>query len=197
MLELIILLAAGLLLVGLFVFWALSQWERGVELRPAQVAPLLELVPLLAASHERAERIFDARDYRFLVSQPHLRQTAQQFECHRRETALLWLRLVREDFERLQQFHRTLVRCGARMDARTEWSLLLSVVSFRLFYGLLTVWIRVFGLYAAPRAHTALLGSIRRVSSLLADVLARLSPGQLAEVKQFWPAPESTASFSK
>lgn len=186
MTELFILLIATLLLAALFLFWALGQRGVGVEPPPAQVAHLVELVPLSGVSYKRAERIFDPGDYRFLAAQPALKEAARELERDRRRAALLWLKLMREDFDKLQQLHRLLVACGARTSPRAEWALLMNSVQFVLLRGLLALWIRVFGLYATPRAHTALVGSAREVSSHVACTLARLSAGQLAEVKEKW-----------
>ena len=197
MLELVVLLILGLVFVALFLFWVLGLWGVEFEFPPSQVARLTELVPLAAASHTRAERLFDARDYRFLTSHPRLRQAAHQLERDRRQTALVWLKLVGEDFGRLQQFRRTLVAFGAKTDLRTEWRLLTHAVSFHALRHLLAFWIRFFGLYAAPRAHTALLASVRRLSTNLASVLAHLSPSQLRELKQTWQAQAPSPSSDR
>jgi len=193
--ELILFLAAGLLLAALFLFWVLGQWGAEFELPPAHVARLTELVPLTGVSYQRAERLFDARDYRFLAAQPPLAKAARQLEQDRRQIALQWLQLVREDYARLLRFRRILVACGAPTDTRTEWRLLRERLAFLVLYGVLTLWIRLFGLYAAPRAHTALLNSLGLISTLLARMLTRLSHTQLAEVKQLWaPAQTSTTN---
>lgn len=197
MLELILLLAGGLLLVALFFFLALGQWGIGLELPPAQVAQLTDLVPLSGVSYSRAERLFDARDYRFLLSQARLREAARQLERGRRQAALLWLGLLREDVGKLQSFRRTLEACGVKTDPRTEWGLLSCVLCFHSLHRLLTLWVSLFGLYAAPRAHTALLDLVRRVATLLAGLLTHLSPGEFAEVKQSWVARELSTSLAE
>lgn len=195
MLELILLLGAGLFLAALFLFWILGQWGAEFELPPAQVAHLTELVPLMGVSYQRAERLFDSRDYRFLAAQPALERTARQLEQDRRRIALQWLQLVREDYARLLRFRRILVACGAPTDPGTEWRLLRERLAFLVLYGVLTLWIRLFGLYAAPRAHTALLASLRQVSTLLAALLSRLSPSQLADLKEIWAAQQPGLSL--
>lgn len=185
MLELTILLLAGLILAVLFVWWAVKLWAREIEALPAQVGELLQLVPLSGISYDRVEQLFDATDYRYL-DRLRLHDAARRLERDRRQVALLWLRLMHEDFDKLQQFRRILMTCGVRTSPRAEWTLLMNSLSFRLLHGLFAVWIRLLGLYATPRAHTALVGSARAVSSQVAAFLARLSPGQLAEVKQRW-----------
>lgn len=191
MFELILLLAAGLLLVAFFVVWVLGQWGVEVELPPAEVAQLTELVALKGVSYRRAERLFDAGDYRFLACQPLLKTAARVLEHDRRQIALHWLGLVRNDLRQLERFRRMLLACGATTDLKTEWLLLKNRLSFHAFHFLFSVWIRLFGLYAAPRAHTTLLSSLGRISTLLARILTRLSPMQLAELKQLWTAAQN------
>lgn len=197
MIELIILLMAGVLLAALFLFWSFAQWGTGFELPPAQVAQLVELLPLSGVSYERAERLFDARDYRFLASQARLQEAARQLERDRRQIALRWLKLLREDFDKLERFRRVLVAHGGATDPPAEWKLVANTIAFHFTHRLLTAWIHLFGLYAAPRAHTVLLAAVRHVSTILAGVLARLSPNQLAQVKQFWAARELRPSPAK
>jgi len=190
-LELIVLLGAALFLLALFAFWGLAHWGIELELPPAEVLPLTELVTLSGVSYRRAERLFDARDYRFLACQPRLQAAARELERDRRQIALRWLGLVRNDLCNLERFRRILLACGVVTDLKTEWLLLKNRVSFHVVYVLLSVWIRLFGLYVAPRAHTALLASLGRISTLLARMLARLSPTQLDEVKQLWAVAQS------
>lgn len=185
MLELTILLIAGLILAVLFVWWAVKLWASEFEVPPAQVEELLQLVPLAGISYSRVEQLFDAGDYCYL-DRLRLHYVARRLERDRRQVALLWLRLMREDFDKLQQFRRVVMACGASTSTRAEWTLLMNSLSFRLLHGFFAVWIRLFGLYATPRAHTALVGSARVVSSQVAAFLARLPPNQLAEVKHRW-----------
>jgi len=196
MFELILLLGVGLFLVGLFAFWAFAQWGVAVELPPSEVAHIAGFVPLRGASYRRAERLFDARDYRFLAAQPALKEATRRLERDRRRIALEWLRLVREDYGHLLRFRRVLLACGAPTDAQTEWRLLRERLAFVFVHAVLTQWIRLFGLYAAPRAHTALLASLRQVSTLLAVLLGRLSPSQLADLKEIWAAQQSSLSLA-
>ena len=176
---------AGLILAALFVSWALNLSAGRLQVPPAQVGELLHWVPLTGLSYEQADQLFDASDYRYL-DRLRLHDVAHQLERDRRQAALLWLKLMREDFDRLQKFRRLLTACGARTNARMEGALLLNSISFRLLHRLLDVWIRLFGLYATPRVYTALVRPAREVSSQVACILARLSPAQLVEVKQKW-----------
>lgn len=188
MLELILVLGVGLLFVGLFAFWALSYLGGTRELAPSQVTELTEFVSLRGVSYQRAERLFDGRDYHFLAAQPLFKDAARQLERDRRHIALEWLRLVREDYMQLLRFRRALLTCGAPTDAKTEWRLLRERLAFVAVHRILTLWIRCSGLYAAPRAHTALLTSLRQVSTVLSALVGRLSSDQLAELKQVWAA---------
>ena len=192
MLELIILLVVGFVLAAMFVWWAVQLWGRNYEVPPAQVGELLQLLSLSGVSYRHVEQLFDAGDYRYL-ERLRLSEVARQLNRDRRQAALLWLGLLREDFVKLQRFHRILLACGASANPRAEWTFLVNSLSFRLSYALLAVWIRVFGLYAAPRAHTALVRLAYEMSSQVACVLARLPPAQLAEVKQRWAFRESIA----
>lgn len=195
MLELTLLLAAGLFLALFFFIWALGQWGIGLELPPPEVAHLTELVRLPGASYERAERLFDARDYRFLIMHPNLQSAARELERERRQAALLWLGLVHQDFRRLERFRSALMACGVHSDRPTEWRLLKNRLAFEVVHRILTLWIQMFGLYAAPRAHTALLASLRQASTLLAALLGRLSPSQLADLKEIWAAQQPSLSL--
>lgn len=192
MLELTILMIAGLILAALFVSWALNLSAGRLEVPPAQVGELQGLVPLSGISYGQVEQLFDASDYRYL-ERLRLHDAAQQLERDRRQAALLWLRLLREDFDRLQQFRRLLTACGERTNPRMEWALLVNSTTSRLLNRILDVWIRLFGLYATPRVHLALVRPAREVSCQVACALARLSPNQLVEVKQKWAFPGSNA----
>lgn len=185
MLELTILLVAGAILAALFVLWGIELGAGEFEVAPVQLEDLFQLIPLPGISYAQFEQLFDARDYRYL-ERLRLHDVARQLERDRRQAALLWLRLLREDLDKLQQFRRLLVVCGARTSVRAEWALLTSFLSFRVWHGLLGLWIHLFGLYAPLRVHTALAGSAYRIFSQVACALARLSPTQLAEVKDRW-----------
>jgi len=194
-LELTILLIVGLVLALLFLLLVANLGGRVPETPPAPAEELLGLVPLPGISCPHLDRLFDSTDYEFL-SRQQLPEVARQLDRDRRQAALLWLGLLRQDFLKLRQFHRTLLACGARTSPRAEWALLVNSFSFRLSCPLLALWIRVFGLYAAPRVHTALLASLRHVSTVLAATLGRLSPDQLAQLKEAWAAqhPRPTAA---
>lgn len=197
MLELLLLLAAAVFLFVFFLLWAFRQWGTSIEAPPVHESQLTELVLLSGVSYPRVERLFDPADYNFLAGDPRLRDVARQFERDRRQAALLWLRLLQEDFEKLRRFHRALVAYGAKTDLRTESRLTVDAIFFQVVRPLLTTWIGLFGLYAIPRAHLALLVSVRQLSSLLATLVARLSPAQLAEIKQSWSAHELKVSLVK
>lgn len=185
MLELTILLIAGLILAVLFVSWALNLSAGRLEVPPTQVGELHGLVPLSGVSCQQVEHLFDAGDYRYLECL-RLHDVARQLERDRRQAALLWLRLLREDLEKLRRFRRLLMVCGAKTNVQMEWAVFVNSISFHILHRLLDTWIRLFGLYATPRVHLALVRPAREVSSQVACVLARLSPAQLVEVKQKW-----------
>lgn len=176
-------LVLSLLLATLFLFvlffLALHSGKRVARPQTPGTLNLPSLLSLSAIFYPRAHLLFDRTDFDYL-RRIGADAAATELRKDRREAALLWLRGLRADMQRLLLFQRCLARAGVRTSTLTGLSLTANLLSFYTAYGFLYLSVLILGPYALHRVWGLLTNCSRSTLGLLETLCAKL-PSPLPE----------------
>jgi len=184
--QLVLFLAAGVLLLAFLLFWALRATESAAgskalsDARETLTALELELPP-----RALVERIFSPQDWDFVSSQNAV-QIRLTFLQERRTIALSWLRQTRKQAARLMDFHRRAVRWNSNLSPAIEIKLAANYVLFLLVCEILLglIWLR--GPFYARRMVGYAMGMAEQLWFTSGQLLAGLDPARLSRIKAVW-----------
>lgn len=176
-------LVLSLFLAALFLFALFSlafQWANRMA-RSQTPGPLNlpRLLSLSALFYPRAHLLFDRTDFDYL-RRIGAHAAAAELRKDRKEAALLWLRGLKADMQRLLLFQRCLARVGIQPGTRTGLSLIANILLFYAAYGFLYFSVLTLGPYALPRMRSLVTDSARFVLVLLGTLSSKL-PAPLPE----------------
>lgn len=159
MIGLVLVLAAGCLILALAVFalfWRMPAKDTG-SLQVVDVE-LGELIELRALRFRNFSRLFSDADYRALCSEPRLTRSAEILRQERRRLALRWLAALRSDVLLLWRLRRQLTAYGISQGAGPELLMTVRALTILATLTVLRLGVFVFG----PFAFSGLAQKIRR-----------------------------------
>ena len=185
MINLVLFTVLGFALFGSFIFIALRDSPKTLPDSSAVLA-VGQIINLEGSSFANARRLLDDTDYQVLCSNPDLRRLAARLRDDRRQLALTWLSLLRNDLLTLWRFRRFLIQRGVPSslgeELRTVRALVLSLVLLKF----MRLSIRTAGPFALPRATRQAGQLVDSMSKGAALVLGRIPAAGWAEIERSW-----------
>ncbi|HET7841023.1 MAG TPA: hypothetical protein VFM21_05430 [Terriglobia bacterium] len=136
------------LIAILLIVASLWLYRRGTRI-PAETLPedrITRIDPLDGSSLRLAERIFDARDFKWLREELCFPQAAEILKRHRKTLAIQWLNALRTSFKELVRLPETPAPARASRGA-SSWELLWLTLRFQFLINYALLVVSLFGPY--------------------------------------------------
>lgn len=177
-----------LLAAGLFVYstYALLRSPRTYAATPEAVETLSRFVSLPSLDFKHAAALFDPADYKLIVDDPRLAETAARFREDRRHLALEWLKLLQEDIFLLWRFRRLLTVAGVFEGVRAEVATAGRVILIVLFIAGLRMSVAIAGPFAFSATASRARESVSSFSLYCATAVGHMPIYQLNALERRW-----------
>jgi hypothetical protein len=177
-----------LLAAGLFVYstYAVLRSPRRYIATPEAVETLSRFVGLPSLDFKHASALFDPADYKLIVSDPRLAQTAAQLREDRRHLALEWLKLLEKDIFLLWRFRRLLTVAGVFEGVQAEVATAGRVILIVLLIAGLRMSVAIAWPFAFSATASRARESVRSFSLYCATAVGRMPIYQLNALEQRW-----------
>lgn len=179
---------SAVLLVVLLLLFARPQRHSNALASPLRYDHRIDLRPFLKTHPSDIEylpRLFDRSDFEYLQTQSFPPPEIERFRKDRQAAVMDFLKLLREDFNRILYVHQYLARYAGRLSMQYEWIVFRERVRFAIRFQMVrwTFEIRSRVSYPAPPGIMDLARVLEHWRFLTEEKLELLNPLQLDELR--------------
>jgi hypothetical protein len=185
MIGLILFAVLGALLLLIFLLVGLWDFPTAVVQSPAAGA-VRQMVKLEGLTFTGEAVLLDDTDYRMLLANPGLRDTAKRLRRDRQELALLWIAMLLHDLKELRRFRQFLLRRGVPAGLGEEARISCAFVCSLFLLHAARLVIRLAGPFALRRTARRSRRLVELMSYAAALVLNRVPRTGWTDVEDSW-----------